>query len=149
MVRAGRWTPWVGLAIAGVGLACDFGVPDIEEVPENPTFYRDILPLYEDHCLLCHGNPPSRGAPKDVRLDVYEFVDAKEHHLDELGTRRDAHAGHHDPNAKGPWGAKDMSLESLRLVEEGKMPPAARWGDGLGPNARKMLRRWVEQGSPP
>lgn len=129
--------------------ACSFAAPDIEEVPENPTFTQDILPLFEDHCLLCHGNPPARGAPPDVRLDVYEFVDSHEHHLGgELGRRRDAHAGHDDPNATGPWGAKDMSLESLKLVERDEMPPAAKWGDGLGPNGRKMLRRWVEQGSP-
>lgn len=135
----------VALALGG----CSFAAPDIDEVPENPTFTKDILPLFEDHCLLCHGNPPARGAPPDVRLDVYAFPDDDHHHLsEELGERKDAYAGHNDPNDHGPWGARDMSLESLRLVEEGKMPPAARWGDGVGPNGRKMLRRWVEQGSP-
>src|SRR5690606_8572141 len=91
----GEMRKLVILALTPLSLgACNFAVPDIEEVPENPTFTRDILPLFEDHCLLCHGNPPSRGAPHDVRLDVYEFTDTHEHHLEELDQRRDAHAGH-------------------------------------------------------
>lgn len=139
-----RGAGWILLPLLG---GCGFGAPDIEEVPENPTYSEHILPLFEDHCLLCHGNPPSRGAPPDVRLDVYDFVDSHAHHEDGLEVRRDRHAGHNDPNAKGPWGARDMSLESLRLVERNEMPPAAKWGDGLGPNGRKLLRRWVEQGS--
>jgi hypothetical protein len=136
-----------GLAIV-FAWGCDFAVDDIEEVPENPTFSRDILPLFEDHCLLCHGNPPSRGAPKNFRLDVYEIVDSH-HQSSELEERKQFHAGHDHPKGNGPWGAKDMALHSLQVVEEGLMPPAAKWGDGLGPNAKKMLRRWVEQGSPP
>lgn len=139
---------WLACGLALVGWGCAFGVDDIPEVPENPTFHRDILPLYQDHCLLCHGDPPSRGAPTYFRLDVYEIPEA-EAHPDGLGERRQHHAGHAHPEGEGPFGAKAMSLHCLQVVEEGLMPPAAKWGDGLGPNARKMLRRWVEQGSPP
>jgi len=139
---------WIACGLAVVVGACDFAVDDIREVPENPTFHRDILPLYEDHCLLCHGDPPRRGAPANFRLDVYEITDTGTH-ADGYGERRQAHAGHDHPEGKGPFGAKDMALHCLQVVEEGLMPPAAKWGDGLGPNARKMLRRWVEQGSPP
>ena len=110
----------------GVGLAaaaCDFSVPDIDTVPEHPTYTADVRPLFDDHCLLCHGSRPSRGAPDDFRLDVYD------------DTGRTA-------------GARSTADLVLRVVEDDEMPPAAAWGDGVGPNGKELLRRWVAQGAP-
>jgi hypothetical protein len=29
------------------------------------------------------------------------------------------------------------------------MPPAAAWGDGVGPTGKQMLERWLTDGAPP
>lgn len=133
------------LAAASLALAaaCDFSVPDIEEVPENPTFAEHVKPLLDDHCNLCHGSPPNRGAPSDFRLDVYSF--------DDEGARvRSARRRRgRDDDRDGLKGAFEMADDIVDEVGDGEMPPAARWGDGVGPNGRAMLRRWLDQGAPP
>lgn len=129
--------------------ACDFSVPDIAEVPENPTFERDVKPLLDDHCNLCHGSPPNRGAPNDFRLDVYDAAGSA---APMLGSRkggsrkgRDREDDHDEGRLEG---AREMAEDIVEVVEDGEMPPAAAWGDGVGPNGRAMLRRWLEQGAP-
>src|SRR5690606_19917118 len=94
--------------------------PDIGSVPEYPTYDEHIRPFLADHCLLCHGDRPRQGAPSDFRLDVYEDVDGK-------------------------LGAKSMAEAMADMVERGKMPPD---GTGVGPNARKMFRRWADLRAP-
>jgi len=60
------------LALAG---SCHYGVADIASVPDYPTYAKDVRPLLYDHCLLCHGSSPIRGAPSYFRLDVYDDTD--------------------------------------------------------------------------
>jgi hypothetical protein len=98
---------------------CNFGVPDISasEVPDHPVYWTDVLPLFEDHCTLCHGHPSNYGAPSDFRLDRYASARAESHNV---------------------W----------EQISEDGMPPAASWGDGMGPNGKKLIRLWVEQGAP-
>ncbi len=103
--------------------SCQYGVSDISGVPDNPTFDRDIYPLFADHCLLCHGWPPDRGAPSYFRLDVYDDTD-------------------------GVTGAKNMAGMALFDVQSKRMPPAAKGGDGVGPNGLAMLQKWVDNGAP-
>jgi hypothetical protein len=104
-------------------LGCNYGIRDIGSVPDKPTFNRDIYPLYADHCLVCHGSPPNRGAPSYFRLDTY----------DDVGDVA---------------GAKTMAGASLLAVQSVRMPPAAQSGDGIGPNGLQMLQKWVQNGSP-
>jgi len=104
--------------------ACNYGIRDIGSVPDNPTFNRDIYPLYADHCLVCHSSPPDRGAKSYFRLDTY----------DDVGDTA---------------GAKTMASDALGQVKSGRMPPGAASGDGVGPNGLQMLERWVQQDSPP
>jgi mono/diheme cytochrome c family protein len=115
------------LAFAAAALvlatSCHYGVEDLARVPEQPTFNRDIYPLFADHCLVCHGSPPKRGAPTYFRLDVYHDV-------------------------AGVAGAKSMAAAALADVRSGKMPPAARAGDGVGPNGIAALQKWVDDGAP-
>lgn len=113
--------PVLGAAILG---SCSYGVGDIPIVPDNPTYGRDVRPLLGDHCLVCHGSSPSRGARSYFRLDVYDDAD-------------------------GTVGAKTMAGAILADVRSGKMPPAAKHGDGVGPNGIELLQRWVDQGAPP
>lgn len=103
--------------------SCHYGVKDIASVPDNPTFNRDIYPLFRDHCLLCHSSPPDRGAPDYFRLDVYADTDKAS-------------------------GAQSMAVAALGDVKLGKMPPEAKHGDGVGPNGQAMLQKWVDNNAP-
>lgn len=107
-------------ALAG---SCHYGVADISGVPDSPTYNADVYPLYRDHCLVCHGSPPDRGAPSNFRLDVYDSTDTV-------------------------LGAMDMAGSAAGDVKTNKMPPAAKVGDGVGPNGQAMLKKWVESGAP-
>ena len=119
LLRALGWT--LGLALVG---SCQYGVADLPAVPESPTYNRDVRLLLGDHCFVCHASPPSRDAPSYFRLDVYD-------------------------DAGSTLGAKTMASLILADVESGKMPPAAKNGDGVSPNGIELLRRWVDQGTPP
>lgn len=112
-----------GLALLG---ACDYGIDDLSasEVPEHPTYEADVAPLLHDHCNLCHGVPAKRGAPGGFRLDQYE------------------------DDADGREGVRSMGGSIVKIVKDDEMPPAAEWGDGIGPNGKKLLERWQADGYP-
>ena len=115
------------LAVALAALAgCDYGIDDIpaSEVPEHPTFEADVRPLLHDHCTLCHGVPAKRGAPGGFRLDQY------------------------DDDEEGRSGARAKAGAIVKIVKDDEMPPAAEWGDGSGPNGKKLLERWLADGAP-
>ncbi len=112
-------------ALFAVPGSCNFGKADIAQAPEHPTFDPDVKQVLADHCLLCHGDPPNRGAPSRFRLDVYNDV------------------------VGGPRGAFFEASDIIRTVDSGKMPPAALWGDGVGPNGKLVLDRWLADGAPP
>ena len=103
--------------------ACSFGKPDIATVPDHPTFEIDVEPLLADHCLLCHGYPATRNAPTSFRLDVYTSPD-------------------------GMTAAYQEADRFIRSIQNDKMPPSAKWGDGVGPNGKKMLQNWAADGYP-
>jgi hypothetical protein len=107
----------------GAVYACSFSKADITTVPEHPTFEADVKPLLAEHCLLCHGYPAKRTAPTSFRLDVYDDTD-------------------------GVRGAKSEASRFVHSVEEDEMPPAAAWGDGVGPNGKKLLQNWLADGAP-
>jgi hypothetical protein len=112
------------LVCATAGLfACSFGKPDITTVPDHPSFATDVTPLLVDHCLLCHGYPAKRDAPGSFRLDVYDDTIVP--------------------------GAHSEADRFVRSVIDGKMPPAAAWGDGVGSNGKKLLQNWLADGAPP
>jgi len=110
-------------ALTALTGSCNYGIRDLGSVPDNPTFNRDVYPLFADHCLVCHGSPPDRGAPTYFRLDTYD-------------------------DSPGAAGANSMASAALADVESGRMPPAARDGDAVGPNGLQMLQTWVKNGSP-
>ncbi len=102
--------------------ACSFGKADLATVPPHPTFEDDVKPFLADHCLLCHGYPATRGAPTTFRLDVYA--------------------------ADVVPGAYDERARFIQSNNNGKMPPGAAWGDGVGPNGKAMLQNWATDGYP-
>jgi uncharacterized membrane protein len=114
------------LAVVAIGAlfgSCNYGVADISGVPDNPTYNRDVYPLFRDHCLLCHSSPPDRGAPKYFRLDTYD-------------------------DSNGVTGAMNMAASALADVKSKRMPPSAKGGEGVGPNGQAMLQKWVDNGTP-
>lgn len=112
------------LAVAALSLmGCRFGIEDIAKVPDHPTYNRDVKPLLIDHCVLCHGSPPKRGAPANFRLDQYDSLD-------------------------GVLGVNAMADSIVDVTKDDRMPPAAKWGDGVGPNGKQMLERWLADGAP-
>jgi hypothetical protein len=113
----------IPLALVGLTGACNYAVRDIATVPDNPTYNRDIFPLYADHCLLCHMSPPNRGAPDTFRLDSYGDSDSA-------------------------TGAGSMAFMCLDQVKRKLMPPAAKSGDGVGPKGLEMLQKWYDNGAP-
>ena len=48
------------------------------------------------------------------------------------------------------WLARAGSVHAtgVSFGEDDKMPPAAKWGDGVGPNGKKMLQNWQTDGYP-
>lgn len=110
--------PFLAVVLMGaLSGSCKYGVADINGVPPDPTYNKDIYPLLRDHCILCHGAKPSRGAPDTFRLDVYEDT-------------------------------RDRISTILFTVDNDTMPPAAKDGDGVGPNGKAMLQRWADNGTP-
>ena len=111
------------LAFLVLTAGCRFGIADIPQVPDNPTWENDVTFIMEDHCVLCHGSPAARGAPGHFRLDVY----------DDVG---------------GAMGAKTMAGSIVMETMKDSMPPSAAWGDGLGPNAKATLKKWFDNDAP-
>jgi len=118
--------PFLAIVLVGaLSGSCNYGIADISGVPDNPTYNRDIYPLFRDHCLLCHSSPANRGAPSTFRLDVYDDVN-------------------------GVAGAKSYAFSAAYDVTSDKMPPAAKHGDAVGPNGKAMLEKWANtQPDPP
>lgn len=103
--------------------SCHYASSDLVYVPDNPGYNEDVHPLFSDHCLVCHGHPADRGAPNTFRLDVYDDTDG----------------------IPGAFTYGELALSDIQIK---RMPPAAKDGDGVGPNGLLMLQHWVEQGKP-
>jgi hypothetical protein len=103
--------------------SCHYASPDPVWVPDHPGYEEDVYPLFSDHCLLCHGHPSNRGAPDTFRLDVYDDTD-------------------------GIAGALSYGRMALFDIQAKKMPPAAKDGEGVGPNGILVLQRWIADGMP-
>jgi hypothetical protein len=112
------------VALAG---SCHYGVADIPDVPDTPTYTTNVYPLLRDHCLLCHSSPPDRGAHSNFRFDVYD----------------DTTVG--DTTVAG---AHSYGYSIVSYVQNDQMPPSAKNGDGVGPNGKKMLQNWQNTDPP-
>jgi hypothetical protein len=111
------------LGILTAVTSCHYASPDLVFVPDHPGYTEDVHPLFSDHCLVCHGYPAGRGAPGNFRLDVYDATD-------------------------GISGAYAYGELALADIKSKRMPPAAKDGEGVGPNGILMLQRWIDDGKP-
>jgi hypothetical protein len=113
----------LGLLFMSTIASCHYAASDLVYVPDHPGYEEDVRPLFSDHCVVCHGHPSARGAPNTFRLDVYDATD-------------------------GIPGALVYGGSALADIKSQRMPPAAKDGDGVGPNGLRMLQRWVDDGMP-
>jgi hypothetical protein len=114
--------------LAGIWLL--LGSPALAGVDSAPvTFSRDVLPIFSENCLLCHG-PDAKARKADLRLDLKQSA----------------------LRSKDPIVVPGQSAESelVRRIEsddpEEVMPPP-RSGHTLTRAQKQTLRRWVEQGA--
>ena len=115
--------PFLLSAIVAAAASCHYAASDLVYVPDHPGYEEDVHPLFADHCLVCHGRPADRGAPSSFRLDVYDDTD-------------------------GIAGAHTYGGSAVLDVESGRMPPAAKQGEGVGPNGLRMLQNWMNDEFP-
>jgi hypothetical protein len=100
--------------------SCHYGVRDIASVPDNPSYTQDVAPLLNDHCVVCHGWPPDRGAPPKFRADVYD-------------------------DTNGVPGVHSYASTINYYVQKDMMPPGGvAASDGVGPNGKAMLQKWTD-----
>lgn len=101
----------------------DSTVPPIVAPEDPPTWEADVRAILEEHCVSCHGNPPTEGAPLTFRLDKY-----------------DANEG-----GDGVPGAFEQATRvRARTVLQRTMPP----GGGVPLTQRNLVDAWVRAGAP-
>lgn len=94
-------------------------------------FERDIRPIFNQHCVACHGGVKQAGE--------LSFV-----YLDRLVSKADANEGVIVP------GKPEISRLIERITSpdpEIRMPPVERNREGLAPSQIEILRNWVLQGA--
>lgn len=101
--------------------------PDSTEL----EFARDVLPLFHDSCVACHGETKQKG---DLRLDR---VEARWFEEGELGTT---------VVVRGDASKSELVRRlELPLEDDDHMPPAKK--PQPTPEQVATIRRWIEQGA--
>ncbi len=115
-------TRWANLFFAAA-LAATFPGILSGQTADSPRFESDIAPIFEAHCLTCHGE----------RLQQAEL---------DLRTRDAVLKG----GKSGPVVVPGAAVESLLLekVSSGAMPMG---NQKLGPDEIEVIRRWIEAGA--
>jgi hypothetical protein len=93
--------------------------------PARPTFDDDVLPVFRQHCLNCHGNDKQKG---DLNLATYAAL--------QKGGAGGAVLAPGDPG-------KSRVYSLSAHLEEPKMPPS---GNKMPDAQLALLKLWVEQG---
>ncbi len=100
-----------------------------EDSATDIDFARDILPIFEEHCIACHG--PSR-QESNLRLDLRESA---------IGT-----ADWGEPVIEPGKSADSLLIQFLTGEGDLLMPPTGS-GEPLQPNQVELLRRWIDEGA--
>ncbi len=94
--------------------------------PKKPTYDEDVLPIFKQHCVTCHGNDKQRGG-----LNVATFVALKQ--------------GGSSGDVVTPGDTGKSRLYTLTAhTEEPKMPPK---GDKIPDAQLAILSEWIAQGA--
>ena len=129
VIRHSSFIVFASLILSAAGLPA---AVDESKLPSAATnhidFLRDIKPIFDEHCLKCHG--PSK--PKSgFRVDDREAL------LKGGENGKDVLPGQ---SAKSP-----LIHYVARLVEDLEMPPPGK-GEPLTPAEVGLLRAWIDQG---
>ena len=96
---------------------------------KEPKFEKDIMPVFKQHCVKCHGKDKPKGK---FRLDTFA----------ELKKGVDG-----DPVITGK-NADDSLLYKLIILPVGNDDRMPKKGEGLSKPVAELVRRWIEQGAP-
>jgi ankyrin repeat protein len=108
-----------------LGMGFLFAGPLAAQAPGKVDFRRDIRPIFQDHCIGCHGPSQQMGA---MRLD-----------------QRSSAMGIRSGTTIGPGNA-DGSKLYLKLIGTkygGRMPPTGP----LSPEQIDLIKAWIDQGA--
>lgn len=128
--RGGRRpSPLTPRWLLGIWLVCSWlGMTGPLAAQQEPVdFQRDIWPLFQQHCLSCHGPQQAKG---DLRLDTVQ------------GARRGGHSG--NPLLAGPRQESEIYLRIASDSEAYRMP---RDNPPLAPEEVERIGRWLDAGA--
>lgn len=99
-----------------------------DSTPQPVDFLQEVYPIFQLHCLVCHGAEREEGS---LRLDRQEYAEKGGH------TGRPVLGGDADSNS---------ILQRVSTADVGLRMP--RGEPPLTPAEVSVIRRWVEQGTP-
>ncbi len=144
MKRAGNCLRWrlaraLVVADATVCLSATFGFSQERETENAPTFYRDVLPLLEDHCQVCH----RAGGIAPMAFQTYEETRTF------LQAMRSATQNHTMP----PWFAEkgvgkfsndpSLSYSQIAMLTAWANASAPAGNPADAPSPRRWSKRWT------
>jgi mono/diheme cytochrome c family protein len=117
------------LCLAGSLGAVEADISKLPPAPDRPVDYaRDIQPLFEKHCLKCHGPEKQKGG---YRVDL----------RDAALKGGDEHA----PNIVPGKSAQSPLIHFVAGLDEDMLMPQK--GERLTPEQIGLLRAWIDQGA--
>ena len=96
---------------------------------KEPKFEKDIMPIFKQHCVKCHGKDKPKGK---FRLDTFAEL--------QKGADGEAVIVSKKPD--------ESSLYKLTILPVGNDDRMPKKGDGLSKPVADLVRRWIEQGAP-
>ena len=111
--------------------------PTIAQDPEPVDFVKQIQPIFEAHCVRCHGEVDPENMRMDLREEVMDYLeaeDAENSQLYELISTDDEDSRMPPPDENDPLSDEEIQLVA-RWINEG-----ANWPDDL-----QLTDRYEEQ----
>ncbi|MBL9014672.1 MAG: hypothetical protein JNL83_10880 [Myxococcales bacterium] len=109
------------------------------EVPAEPSFQLDVMPILAANCVRCHGYPTIGGAPASFRLDTFGDVVLRPG----IPSEREPCGAPDDPDAAHVLcGAASLAVFSARRSADQLYPMPPRFP--LDSFQIETLERWAE-----
>ncbi|QEH33312.1 Planctomycete cytochrome C [Aquisphaera giovannonii] len=97
--------------------------------PEKVRFSRDVLPIFAENCLTCHG-PDAKARKADLRLDVEQST---------LRTK--------EPLVVPGKAGESELIRRVETDDADELMPPPKSGHALTKAQKETLRRWVDEGA--
>jgi len=112
-----------GLFLAAAGCSGSSGDPDLGQTTDAPTYYEDVAPILQEHCVSCH----SEGNIAPFSLQTYETAKAVAGPMKSATKNRTMPPWHVDASgACNSW-------RDARLLDEVDIATIAAWVDAGQP----------------